>query len=171
MGYTHSWSRPRIISPVLFSAITEEFTRMLPALTDAGVELANPFGFEQPEITPEFIGFNGVAHCGHTPNPAVRLPWPLRDAGSIGSNQEITSGSLPFRCCNGDCSYESLWWERCVPEDRAEGEWASNFTKTAFRPYDLAVTAFLLIAKHHLGRELSVDTDGEQAQWEDAAEI
>ena len=105
------------------------------------------------------------------PNPAIRLPWPKNAASGIGSNQGITSGSLPFRCCNGDCSYESLWWEPCVPEERAEGERAGKLTETAFRPYDLAVNAFLLIAKHHLGSELSVSTDREGAQWKDASEL
>ena len=54
---------------------------------------------------------------------------------------------------------------------RADGETASSFTKTAFRPYELAVTTFLLIAKQHLGSQLSVSTDGEQTQWKDAAKI
>lgn len=44
----------------------------------------------------------------------------------------------------------------------------SEACKTAFRPYDLALTAFLLIAQHHLGSEKVVRSDGEQAQWEDA---
>lgn len=30
------------------------------------------------------------------------------------------------------------------------------------------MTVFLLIAKHHLGREIRVETDGEARQWEDA---
>jgi hypothetical protein len=37
--------------------------------------------------------------------------------------------------------------------------------KTAFRPYDVAVCAVLLIAKRHLGTRISVRTDGDDAQW------
>lgn len=58
-----------------------------------------------------------------------------------------------------------------MPQGRVKGEQASNLIKTAFQPYDLAEIVFLLIAKHHLGRELSVDTDGEPAYWKDAAEL
>jgi len=82
-----------------------------------------------------------------------------RGAG-IGSNASV-GGSLPYRTCNGDCSYESVWFER-VERD------GTGFCKTAFRLYDLAVTAFLVIAKHHLGANLTVETDGEPAHWADA---
>jgi hypothetical protein len=40
-------------------------------------------------------------------------------------------------------------------------------TKTAYKPYDVAVTAFLILAKHHLGDAIKVSTDGEPKDWED----
>ena len=137
--------------------------------SSAGSPIANAYGLEEPEFTPEYIRFNGVLHCGHTHNPEVRLPWPGSNAFGIGDNTGILSGTLPFRTCNGDCSYESVGFDRCMDEeDRDENGSCGGFCKTAFRPYDLAVTVFLLIAKHHLGREFRVETDGEARQWEDA---
>jgi len=40
--------------------------------------------------------------------------------------------------------------------------------KTGRLPYDLAVTAFLVIAKHHLGDQIHVYTDGELNDWQNA---
>ena len=130
------------------------------------LDLANPHGREEPEITSEFIGFNGVAACGHARNPDVRLPWPADDAAGAGSNSGMGS-VLPYRTCNGDCSYESVWFERSE-RTRAVDSRVDSFCKTAFRPYDLAVMAFLVIAKHHLGSELRVETDSRPSHWAEA---
>ena len=46
----------------------------------------------------------------------------------------------------------------------------SAFCKTAWQPYDLAVTAFLLIAKHHLP-QIQVSTDGKDEQWSRARQL
>ncbi len=170
MGYTHSWSRPQVITPAVFQAITNDFQRVLPALEAAGSPIANAHGLEEPEFSPEYIRFNGVRHCGHTLNPEVRLPWAANGATGIGSNIGISSGTLPYRTCNGDCSYESVWFDR-RDEDADENGICGSCCKTAFRPYDLAVIVFLLIAKHHLRREFQVSTDGEAKQWEDAQRL
>jgi len=39
--------------------------------------------------------------------------------------------------------------------------------KTAYKPYDLAVIICLIIAKHHLGKDLLVSSDGELSHWQD----
>ena len=46
----------------------------------------------------------------------------------------------------------------------------SAFCKTAWLPYDLAVTAFLLVAKHHLP-QLEVATDGKEEEWTSARQM
>jgi hypothetical protein len=43
-----------------------------------------------------------------------------------------------------------------------------DFCKTAFRPYDMAVTACLVIAKHYLQDRIVVRSDGDDDQWQDA---
>ena len=166
MGYTHSWNRPQIIEPAAFNAIGKDLLTLLPALEAAGSPLADAYGRAEPEIGPDFIGFNGVACCGHARNPDIQVPWPAKDAHGIGDNAGL-GGTLPFRTCNGDCSYESVWFSRCQ-ETEVGDACAEGFCKTAFRPYDLAVTAFLVIARQHLGHQFEVQTDGEQSHWADA---
>ena len=39
--------------------------------------------------------------------------------------------------------------------------------KTTFKPYDLAVVAFLIIAKKHLGDSIEISTDGTDDNWFD----
>lgn len=104
MGYSHYWSRPQIIGSTTFSAIVKDLLTLLPALEASGASLANPYGREEPEIGPKFIGFNDVECCGHAKNLDVRLPCPKGEAHGIGSNEGIGT-NLPYRTCNGDCSY------------------------------------------------------------------
>ncbi len=166
MGYTHYWNRPQIIEPATFNRIANDLRKLLPALEAAGAPLANPHGREDAEIGPEFIGFNGVALCGHQQNTNVRLPWPKDDAHGIGNNHGL-GAVLPYRTCNGDCSYESVWFERSYTEHDGDGT-VGGFCKTNFRPYDLAVMAFLVIAKHHLSQSFTVQTDGTAHRWAEA---
>ena len=75
------------------------------------------------------------------------------------------------RVCNGDCSYETVGFPRAMrtsdwQEPDKDGLWF-DCCKTAFRPYDLAVTAFLIIAKHHPKDRFKVSSDGEMQHWFD----
>lgn len=180
MGYTHYWRRPKAISPKAFALIGADFNKIILALHDAGVQLGDAHGKDSPTVERDFIGFNGLEHCGHAANSDISIPWPSDTAGGIGSNATAIDGewfagsTLQHRTCNGDCSYESLWFERVMkPELWQEPENGLYFEccKTAFRPYDLAVTAFLLIAKHYLKDKIAVSTDGEQPQWDDARRL
>lgn len=44
-------------------------------------------------------------------------------------------------------------------------------TKTAYKPYDLAVTVCLVIAKHHLGENIIVHSDGTMENWHEAMQL
>jgi hypothetical protein len=44
----------------------------------------------------------------------------------------------------------------------------SGWCKTAFKPYDVAVTAALLIAKHHCGEKIEITSCGSDVHWWDA---
>lgn len=46
-----------------------------------------------------------------------------------------------------------------------------EFTKTAFKPYDLAVTVCLVIAKQHLGEDILIHSDGEMNHWHEAMQL
>ena len=74
------------------------------------------------------------------------------------------------RTCGGDCSHESFYLPRVYKpdaHDQLRGGKFFGFTKTAYKPYDLAVNAALIIAKHHLGGAVVVRSDGELEHWKD----
>lgn len=97
----------------------------------------------------------------------------------------FAGAQLEARTCGGDCSHESFYLEiKKNKESEPIGEVAYikadgspvknnpksvgkhfNFTKTAYKPYDLAVNVALIIAKHHLGDQIIVSSDGKQQHW------
>jgi hypothetical protein len=174
MGHTHYWYRPHNIDPAIYTAIKNDFLRLLPLLEKAGIKLAGPFGAGEPIIDDATIAFNGVRNCGHDPGHEFSIPWPPSKAGGALALDDPIVGRWRFgivtmsRYCDGDCSCESFVFERLhAPEKDKEGPYFS-FCKTALRPYDLPVTAFLIIAKHHMGHALEVSTDGDDTHWFDA---
>jgi len=177
MGYTHYWYRPLKISTHKFEAILQDFKKLVPVLEKAGVKLAGPLGEGKPKINSNIVAFNGAINCGHPKGYELAIPWPAPNAGGVFAGNAV-AGSwfagtlLNTRYCPGDCSYESFVFPRIFEPE----EWEKpnekklwfDFCKTAFRPYDLAVTAFLVIAKHHLKHRIVVTTDGEEPHWFDA---
>lgn len=183
MGYTHYWYRPLSIEPKIFGAICEDFSRIVLALDDLGVKLANGRGEGAPEITPDQIWFNGVEKCGHAQNEAVSIPWPAPKAAGVNADREPIAGQwfagafLSTRACNGDCSYESVDFPRemdrsgYLQKNAADPGLYFTCCKTAYRPYDLAVTALLIIAKHHMGNDIIVSSDGEDENWLEGKQV
>lgn len=43
-----------------------------------------------------------------------------------------------------------------------------QFCKTAVKPYDINVCCCLIIAKHHLGKDIQVQSDGSLDEWKEA---
>jgi hypothetical protein len=182
MGYTHYWYRPLSIPTQPFETIFSDVEQIILPLADAGVHLAGGLGEGPPAITRDDIWFNGVRFCGHPANEAISIPFPSDEACGIGPSANAIQDSseelitrIKHRCCNGCCSYETFNFPRSLPADIA-GDPAANglyigFTKTGFRPYDIAVTATLLIAKRNLKDEFIVHTDGMDQQWSDAKRI
>lgn len=154
-----------------------DFKKLLPVFEKLGLKLAGGDGEGEPIINSEEVQFNGSRHCGHPENPEVVIPWPTPDAWGIG-NQEAIKGTwfagvmLNARVCNGDCSYEGFYFPRALREKTFPREYNgeiyySDFCKTAYRPYDLAVITFLIIAKHHLRNNIIVHSDGTLENWRD----
>lgn len=183
MGYTHYWYRPKKISEADMQAIAGDFARLVLALDDMGVKIADGHGAGTPEITPALVCFNGVANCGHAKNEEITIPWPDKQAHGVNEGGNAVSGSwfggalLSTRTCNGDCSYETFYFPAEMSKDsfwqenNRNRELFFNCTKTAYRPYDLAVTAFLVIAKHHLRENIIVSSDGEDENWVEAKQV
>jgi hypothetical protein len=184
MGYTHYWRRRQEIPAEVFQNIKDDFTATLPYLREAGVRLAGPLGGGEPRIDSESVGFNGVRDCGH-PSVDLGITWPADNARGVvmprSAEDAPVSGSwfagakLGARTCGGDCSHESFNFPRVLrprlPQGKPEDGFWFDCCKTAYKPYDLAVTVFLVIAKHHLGRDLRVSSDGGAVHWREAVDL
>jgi hypothetical protein len=180
MGFTRYWYREPEISEGTMRMIVDDSGKIVLPLDDHGVHLAGPIGEGAPEISIEKVAFNGLTSCGHAKNTKVVISWPTPDAAGLSSGRALIVGEhaggvfIDSRRCNGSCRYETFLLERVAPPAVWERSMADfdgrsyRCCKTAFRPYDIAVCAVLLIAKRHLGPRISVRTDGEDAQWFDA---
>jgi len=77
---------------------------------------------------------------------------------------------LNQRTCGGDCSHESFILKQTFESDYKQPDNKGRFfscCKTAYKPYDLAVISCLIIAKHYLGEEIAVHSDGNIEEWAD----
>lgn len=178
MGYTHYWKRARVLAAAPFRQFVADTRIIVAALTEYGVQIAGPDGEGDPILKPSLISLNGRHDCGHKANPQIVIPWPSADAGGIAEpGQEATDGEwfagvkLATRVCNGSCDYEAFAVPRVLKPEAwqkaDENGLYSDFCKTAFRPYDLAVISILISFKHRFGDEVSVSSDGTDAQWWD----
>lgn len=193
MGYTHYWDKEKEIELKTMKNIVDDFKKVLPELEKAGVPFAGGDGEGEPEMDYNEVHFNGSVHCGHLENSEIVIPWPTKNAGGIAGYTEkakigtwFAGAEIEKRVCNGDCSYESFDFERIITDGeptgkvcyiKANGKPVYNnpeqvgkyfsCCKTAFRPYDLGVISFLIIAKHYLKENLIVHSDGTNDQWFD----
>lgn len=169
--YSHTWRRKRALPSHRFDRIAVDFIRLIPALELAGVPLCGEAGAGQPLLSSGAIAFNGPVGCGHELRPGLEDSLPLSNARGIGIH-DAPSGPLPCRCCAGSCAAEPFGFPAVISSHYA-GDFDSieQSCTTRFRPYDLAVTAALIVAKHHLGPELNVCTGGMDAQWADARQL
>ena len=181
MGYTHYWRRVSTFAEAPFRAAVRDLRRLWPRFAELGIPLAGSDGHGDPIVTDDAMAFNGAVACGHPVNQAISIPWPTQEAGGVATTWQdfatahtgewCAGAEIATRVCNGDCSYESFVVERVFepqPWQRPEDGYYFACCKTAFRPYDLAVTAALVILKHHLGVALRISSDGEAQHWFDA---
>jgi hypothetical protein len=84
----------------------------------------------------------------------------------------ITEDEISFNGF-GEDSFETVSFDRILSGVRLpiEPKGIFQFCKTGYRPYDVAVTSFLIVAKHHLGDRLAVSSDGEDDAWSDGKMI
>lgn len=178
MGYTHYWRRPRLINEKIYGRIIDDFGKTLPELAKH-IDLADSDGEGMPWIDKNTgqVHFNGREACGHD-RYELGIAWLTENAGGVaGPNEKTAKGRwgagalIEQRQCSGDCSHENFIFDRDrgKPEDwekPKEGLYF-DFCKTAFKPYDLAVITFLIIAKHYLDYALKVSSEGTNQQWFD----
>lgn len=178
MGYTHYWYREAKINPTTFNSIVADFNKIVLALADMGIQLADGCGENVPVLTKDEVYFNGYAKCGHKVDSSISIPWPSKVAQGVMAGQGASGTwfagtTLDTRVCNGDCSYETFAFPCEFEKDKFLQESSEHkglffeCCKTAYRPYDVAVTAFLIIAKNYLKEKISVSSDGEDKDWQD----
>lgn len=182
MGYTHYWYRRETLDPAKFFEAAQDFVAVKKELGKLGLKLAGAHGTGSPLIDGRGIIFNGVEKCGHT-EADLGITWPSRKAGGLNTEAGVKAAggvwyagaTLETRTCGGSCARETFHfprvmevsdWQRKDAERVKTGLWF-ECTKTAYKPYDLAVTAALVILKHHFP-EMKVSSDGEQKDWFDA---
>lgn len=148
MGYTHYFRRPRELPP-------EGFRRFV---RDVGMLLQN---------LPPQTGTAGGAYNGQ----------PLRVRGPWGEGEPVlTDEEVAFNGdAAGDLDHETFAVERVYRPEPWEtpdllGRFFS-FCKTARKPYDLAVTASLLLLQAHFGPSVAVSSDGGPVEWAPAREL
>ena len=112
----------------------------------------------------------------------------------------FAGAELEQRACDGDCSHETFTLEQNKVIETVYGDGTKQkvepqgkvayisgnrevmnpanqvgkfgeFTKTAYKPYDLAVNVCLVIAKHYLGDKLVVRSDGDNSNWEEGKQL
>lgn len=186
MGYTHYYSRIADLDRELFKEVVKDFRKVNPVFEHVGFKLGNAFGEDVPTLAFHEISFNGLSECGHKKQD-VGLVWPTSNASGVqmmknGQQAESLDGKwfagnmATERVCSGDCSYETFSLEQHVtreelPDYRKDDPYIFNCTKTNFRPYDLAVQVCLIIASHHLEKQIRVTSDGESIHWDDARQF
>lgn len=145
MGYTHYVRRPRELDLGLF----RRFVR------DVGVLLGH-----LPPCTDTAGGY----YKGHP--LLVRGPWgsgaPLLSDHGVGFNGDASRG-LDHETFAVERFYRPQPWE--TPDLNG---CHFSFCKTARKPYDLAVTAALLLLQQHFGSAVRVSSDGTPEDWEPA---
>lgn len=178
MGFTHYWRREEKVDYNIMKKIVDDFKQLLPEINKAGIALACGDGKGDPVIDYNDICFNGATNCGHRNNESVVIPYPSEDAGGIADNwqEDVIVGAsyagamLEKRTCNGNCSYEPFSFPKILqpePWKPLRNGKAFKFCKTAFRPYDIVVTAFLVIAKHYLDDKIEVSSEAKDVHWFD----
>lgn len=187
MGYSHYWYTQKELDQTKFNLVVQDFKTMLPKLEHLGVKIAGGLGEGLPEITDSEICFNGIEKCGHTQRD-LGIVWPADDAHGVTNlsrqhrdgNETKASVSgmwswgmqINARTCGGDCSHETFMLvQKQDTEREPENGYYWNCTKTAYKPYDLAVNVCLVIAKHHLKDQIIIHSDGTRKQWQDAIQL
>ena len=183
MGYTHYWYSKPEFDRRRFAGIVADFKKLIKPLEHVGVKLAGGLGTGEPLVCGDEIWFNGVEKCGHDLRK-LGITWPGHGAGGVNTTANVVAGQwfagtqLSTRTCGGMCSHETFVLRPAYGLsnfDRVLARrynrirpWHFECTKTAYKPYDLAVTACLIVADHHLGGSIRVSSDGGQRDWMDA---
>ena len=150
MGYTHYWRRKRSLATGWggFLADVKKVHARLPDYTNTA----------------------GGFYSG----------YPLKIAGGDGTGKPIFNSTRVVFNGGGkpgqDLEHETFFLEKTLSKKEITDRFTTekpvgyyfNFCKTARKPYDLFVTAVLLLAKQHFKTRILVSSDGDYEDWEEA---
>lgn len=187
MGYTHYWYRPAKLNADTFKKFTADCKKIIDySINELGIDIAGGCGEGLPLIESDVICFNGsdMQRIGQfTTTEKLSIPWP----SSTASLEETSSDPIAPKISGG-------WFAGCLVSQRVapinnltgygSGSYETfsieleetahdnnplvfNCTKTAYRPYDLTITACLIAFKFHFGGKVKISTDGEEKDWLD----
>jgi hypothetical protein len=94
--------------------------------------------------------------------------------GSGEGPPNINNNAIIFNGDGEELSHETFYLPRDLNPEKHQHEEKGlyfEFCKTDRKPYDIAVTACLVIAKHHLKSQITVSSDGDLSEWQDAIKI
>jgi hypothetical protein len=148
MGYTHTWTRPRVINKTTYARMRQDFIQLMQNL---------PKYFPVP---------NTYYRC-----PLVLKGWDgISDLDLSDPDEFIFNGDASYQITvqwlikeeRDQLSHDTFRFDRKYHKHARENEEGiySNFCKTATKPYDLAVCGCLLIAQHHLQEDFTLHSSG-----------
>ncbi len=181
MGYTHYFDRQKTLPAKKFKQFSEDVRKIIDYChKDMGIHIAGGNGEGEPIINSEEILFNGSINQPKgvwTTNEQIQIPWPSPTASLTDPSTDPIADKTDGQWMAGDVvsqrvaptypnnpqfadgMYESFYVDRTTDDTEI-------FCKTAYRPYDLAVTAVLIALKHHFPKS-QVRSDGEDKDWID----
>ena len=89
-------------------------------------------------------------------------PVPVQREDDDNGPPMITDQHIAFNGIGG-AGHETMWMGKNAP--------GFNFCKTARKPYDLLVTALLILADHHAPGVWDITSDGEVENWQPALDL
>jgi len=181
MGYTHYVTRTvQHLDPQVFRAFVWDCERLY---MSTEIPLASWDGTGDPLFAHDCVSFNGVKACGHDTRD-LGIVWPSNDPkrGGVATKAPQVGGwfagaQVSARTCDGSCAHETFRIERdwIREEEPWQSDWKrkgiSSFCKTAYKPYDMLVTACLIALYHHFPDVVTIGSDGETADWQDARNL
>lgn len=176
MGYAHRWDRPGHLDHEKFRQFAEDCGRIVETARAHRFAIAGPGGVGEPSISATRVAFNGTEACGHERRD-LACPWPTEDAAGVARgetplDQWFGGDLVDTRLCGGDCSYDDFWIDRDLESGlRSRGGRIHEACTTGFRPYDVVVTACLLMFAYRFGNAVAFESDGTPTHWYDGQHL
>lgn len=172
MGYSHGFHRVQVFPDDAFARFAGDTRRIIEAAEAEGICIAGWRGRGEPTVTADDVRFNGSERqpSGRwTTTEEIHIAWPSETAGlaepdpdPIGEKVERKALDMVTQhVCSID-PQTGMGYGKCetfaVPRVYQPPEWAEPmedgrwpiWCKTAFRPYDIAVTACLIALAYRM---------------------